>query len=456
MIAIVALFLLISMMYLLLTNKVSPLVAFVVLPIIATLILILGGAFNKNGEEIIPISGQISTMILWSTKGIDSTMKNATLFIFSIIYFGVMSDVGMFDPLVNFLVKISGKNPIMIYLATALIALVSQLDGATATTYLVTIPAMLPIFKRLKLNILAMLTIIGVVTGSWNMIPWGGTIIRTATTVTNLGVPVTPQELWKLILPIEILGMILGLLLAVVFGYQDKRRLTGLYGNDYFENIVTEKTVTSNDSSHLKRPKLLIVNLILTASIISFMILNSKIPSYFVFLVATAIALAINYKGLKIQNERIQAHASTALGTASTFLAAGIFLGLFKETGMTTALATIVLDILPNSFLPQIGRIFGALGSLIGMAFSSDLYYYSLLPVVGEVTTNLGGDPLKVGLAMLVGQNIGTVINPCIPTTFLAIGLAGVELKDHIKFSLKYFIAISTIMVICGIIIGIM
>ncbi|MGL5122770.1 MAG: citrate:proton symporter [Fusobacteriaceae bacterium] len=457
MIAIVALILIISMMYLLLTNKVSPIVAFVILPIIATFILILSGAFNKVGKEIIPISQQISTMISWSTNGIDSTMKNATLFIFSIIYFGIMSDAGMFDPLVTFLVKISGKNPVMIYLATALIALVSQLDGATATTYLITIPAMLPIFKKLKLNILAMLTIIGVVTGSWNMIPWGGTIIRTATTVTNLGVPVTPQELWKLILPIEILGMFLGLLLAIIFGYQDKKRLIGLYGNSYFENIVTEKLKqTSDEPSLLKRPKLLIINLILTASIISFMILNSKIPSYFVFLVATAIALVINYKGLKLQNERILAHASTALGTASTFLAAGIFLGIFKETGMTTALATIVLDFLPNSFLPQIGRIFGLLGSLIGMAFSPDLYYYSLLPVVGEVTTNLGGDPLKVGLAMLVGQNIGTVISPCIPTTFLAVGLAGVELKDHIKFSLKYLLVISIIMIISGIIIGIM
>ncbi len=95
------------------------------------------------------------------------------------------------------LVKIAGKSPLMIYLTTALIALVSQLDGATATTYLITIPAMLPIFKKLKLNILGMLTVIGIVTGSWNMVPWGGTIIRTATTITNLGIPVTPQELGK-------------------------------------------------------------------------------------------------------------------------------------------------------------------------------------------------------------------------------------------------------------------
>ena len=209
MVVFVALLLICSMMYLLLKNKVSPIVAFVCLPIISAVILILTGTFTSSAGEVIPLSTQFNTMVDWCSSGVKTTMSNATLFIFSIIYFGVMSDAGMFDPIVKGLVKIAGKSPVMIYLTTALIALVSQLDGATATTYLITIPAMLPIFKKLKLNVLGMLTVIGIVTGSWNMVPWGGTIIRTATTITNLGIPVTPQELWKMILPIEVLGMFL-------------------------------------------------------------------------------------------------------------------------------------------------------------------------------------------------------------------------------------------------------
>lgn len=455
MVVFVALLLICSMMYLLLKNKVSPIVAFVCLPIISAVILILTGTFTGPAGEAIPLGVQLNTMVDWCSGGVKTTMSNATLFIFSIIYFGIMSDAGMFDPIVKGLVKIAGKSPVMIYLTTALIALVSQLDGATATTYLITIPAMLPIFKKLKLNVLGMLTVIGIVTGSWNIVPWGGTIIRTATTITNLGIPVTPQELWKMILPIEILGMFLGIGLGVLFGIQDKKRLIKEYGPDYFDKAVTEEPVISQEATDLKRPKLLPINLLLTAVIIVIMIVNSKIPSYLVFLIATAIALVINYKGLKIQNERVQAHAPTAVGTAATFLAAGIFLGIFKETGMTIALANVVLDNLPNVFLPQIGRVFGALGSAIGIILSPDLYYYSLLPVVGEVVKALGGSPIKVGLAMLIGENVGVVISPCIPTTFLAIGLAGVELKDHIKFSLKYFIAVSTIMVLVAIMIGV-
>lgn len=436
----IALLLICSMMYLLLKNKVSPIVAFVCLPIVAALLL--GTPF--------------ATVVEWSKGGITTTMGNATLFIFSIIYFGIMSDAGMFDPIVAGLVKISGKKPVMIYIATALIALVSQLDGATATTYLITIPAMLPIFKKLHLNPLGMLCVIGVVTGSWNMVPWGGTIIRTATTVTNLtGVEVTPQQLWNMILPIEVLGLALGIGLAVWFGIKDKKRVCKEYGNDFFENIGTQKVEISVEDQELKRPKLLLVNIALTVALVVLMILYADIPSYLVFMTGTALALVINYRGLEQQTNRISAHAATALGTAATFLAAGVFLGIFKEAGMTTALANVVLNNLPNGLLTQVGRIFGVFGSAIGIVLSPDLYYYSLLPVVGEVVMHLGGDPTKVGLAMLIGENIGVIVSPCIPTTFLAIGLAGVQLKDHIKFSLKYFIGVSAILVLVAMIMGV-
>lgn len=441
MVVIIALLLICSMMYLLLKNKVSPIVAFICLPIVAALLL--GTPFD--------------TVVEWSSAGVATTMKNATLFIFSIVYFGIMSDAGMFDPIVSGLVKIAGKSPVMIYLATALIALVSQLDGATATTYLITIPAMLPIYKRLHLSPLAMLCVIGIVTGSWNMVPWGGTIIRTATTVGNLvGTEITPQQLWGMVLPIEILGMCLGLALAVWFGMRDKKRVCKEYGADFFEKVGTQTIEISVEDQELKRPKLLIINLLVTVAIIASMIINPKLPSHLVFMVGTAIALAINYRGLEAQTARISSHASTALGTAATFLAAGVFLGIFKEAGMTTALANVILDNMPTALLTQIGRIFGALGSAIGIVLSPDLYYYSLLPVVGEVAMGVGGDAVKVGLGMLIGENIGVVISPCIPTTFLAIGLAGVQLKDHIKFSLKYFIGVSAIMILAGMVIGVM
>ncbi len=96
------------------------------------------------------------------------------------------------------------------------------------------------------------------------------------------------------------------------------------------------------------------------------------------------------------------------------------------------------------------------MGSAVGIAFSSDLYYYSLVPVVIETVQKLGVSPKSIALAMLIGQNVGSIVNPCIPTTFLAVGLAGVELKDHIKFTLKYLLLISAILIVIGIFIGLL
>ena len=191
MIAIIAIVMIGIMMFVLMRNKAHPVIAFSILPILAGIVLVFTVGVNGPKGEILSISDQIGVVIeKWAAGGVKTTMSNATLFIFSIMYFGMMSDAGMFDPIVHGLTKISGSDPVKVYLTTCLIALVSQADGATATTYLVTIPAMLPLFKKLKLNVLSMLCVIGVTTGNWNMVPWGGTIIRTATTVTNLGTPV--------------------------------------------------------------------------------------------------------------------------------------------------------------------------------------------------------------------------------------------------------------------------
>ena len=456
MIATVAIIMILVMMYVLLKNKVSPVVAFIGLPLIAATILILTVGYTGPKGEVLSLQGQFAQMFYkWAAGGVKTTMSNATLFIFSIIYFGIMSDAGMFDPIVKGLTKISGKNPVMIYITTALIALVSQADGATATTYLVTIPAMLPLFKKLKLNVFSLLCILGIVCGNWNMVPWGGTIIRTATTVTNLGFPTNPQDLWVKVLPVEILGMVLALALAVFFGLKDKRRLCKEYGDDYFDKAVSAEVELTEEESALKRPQFIVINLLLTLAIIVSMIVT-KIPAYLAFMLGTAASLFINYRGLKEQDQRIQDHAATAVGTAATFLAAGVFLGIFKDSGMTLAIANLILGVLPKFLLIHAGRLIGFLGPLVGLVFSPDLYYYSLLPIVGEVVKGVGGNPEQVGLAMLVGENIGVPISPCVPTTFLAIGLAGVELKDHILYSIKYMIPVSIIMILVGMVMGIM
>ena len=116
----------IAIVALLLKGKMSPIVVLAVIPVIAALIL---------GFSPVEIMDFIA-------DGIKTTTSNGILFIFSVIYFGVLADTGLFDVIVGWLVKKAGNNVIAVTVVTALIATIAHLDGTTAVTVLITIPAM--------------------------------------------------------------------------------------------------------------------------------------------------------------------------------------------------------------------------------------------------------------------------------------------------------------------------
>ena len=136
-------------MFMILKKKATPAFCFSILPVIGALIC---------GFSFAEILDFINT-------GMGSVWKTAILFIFSVCYFSVMNDAGLFEPLVKGLVKMAGSNITLIMIATSLIAVVAHMDGACASTYLITIPVMLPIFKKMKLNPLILLLLVGLSTG---------------------------------------------------------------------------------------------------------------------------------------------------------------------------------------------------------------------------------------------------------------------------------------------------
>lgn len=162
MIALVGFIMIALIVVLLLKGKMSPIVVLALIPTVAALIL------GHNPKDV---AGFIK-------EGIGTTTSNGILFIFSVIYFGVMSDTGMFDVIVNFLVKRVGNNVIAVTVATALIATIAHLDGTTATTVLITIPALYPVYKRMNIDSKILLCLTGACMGVMNLLPWGGPEVR--------------------------------------------------------------------------------------------------------------------------------------------------------------------------------------------------------------------------------------------------------------------------------------
>ena len=197
MVAAVGFIMIIVIVALLLKGKMSPIVVLVVVPAIAALIL---------GHNPVAVADMIK-------EGVKTTTNNGILFIFSVIYFGVLSDTGLFDIIVDWLVKKAGSNVIAVTVATAIIATIAHLDGTTATTVLITIPALYPIYNRMKIDPKILLCITGACMGIMNLLPWGGPTARAATVL-----EMDANDLWHILIPVQIIGMIINIILAILLG----------------------------------------------------------------------------------------------------------------------------------------------------------------------------------------------------------------------------------------------
>ena len=431
MLAIIGFLMVAVIIYCLLQSKATPAPIFIVTPIVAAVAA--GASFQEIAKFI--------------QQGVAITMPIAVLFIFSIIYFSVMSDVGLFDPFVNFLVKKAGSNVVAVTIATALVATIAHLDGALASTLLITIPAMLPIYKKLNMRPVVLLVIIGAAMSIMNLLPWGGPVARTAA-ITKTDITL----LWHSLIPLQVVGLVIVVAFAAFMGMLEKKRGAGYVsdaaGADAQDAVVDPKVEA------LKRPKLLWFNTLLTAAVIG-LLCFTKIPLYAAFMVGLALALIVNYPKIEDQNGRIKAHSANALGMASILLASGIFLGVLSGTKMLTAMANALIAIIPDFMGPYLHLVMGALAVPIGMLLGTDSYFFGLVPLAMGVGAKYGIEPSNMANAMLIGKNFGVLTTPHAATTFLGIGLAGVELKEHLKFCTPWLWALSLVSLLTAIVMGI-
>ena len=430
--ALIGYLMLFAIMFLLMRNKMMPIVIFVTVPVVAALLL--GNTPAAIGEMV--------------DTGLGSVWKTAVLFIFSTSYFGIMNDAGMFDPIVDTLIKKAGTNVILVTVFSGIVAILGHLDGATATTVLVTIPAMMPLYRRLKISPYSLLLITGCAMGVMNLVPWGGPIVRVATVLDR-----DVTELWHYLLPFQGVALVATLVIAAICGIVEKRHGAGQFTEEEIRNMESAKL--DEETLALKRPKLFLFNIALTVVLIVCLCL-SVMPTHVCFMIAFGIAISVNYPGLKTQQERFKAHASEALNMSATLLAAAVFIGVMQESGMLDAMVEVLLSIIPDALGRYMNIIAGLISVSVGAVLGADTFYYGVFPLLGEAAANFGVPQLDVGIAMLIGKNVGMIISPLQPTTYLACGLAGVEVAAHLKKNFGWCWLISIILCVIAVLMGIM
>lgn len=428
--AIVGFIMVLALVFCLIKKKLLPPIAFILFPVIAALVCGFGieeiGEFAKTG-----IAGMVSTV---------------SLFVFSISFFSLMSDMGIFDLVVNKLTSIAGTNVTAIMIATALIAVVGHLDGSGATTYIITTTAMLPIFKRMGLDKRALMLITSLAIGVMNLVPWGGPTMRAAT-VLNMN----SSDLWHPLIPIQAVMLILLLVVAFLQGKISKKR--GVNTADVQAETLEEEK--EDNSPVPKAPKWkLVINYLLTIGVIALLVMD-KLPSAFVFMLGLAIGLIVNIPDLKTQNKKLKEYGTAAMSMVVTLFAAGIFTGVLKNTGILDSMAETIVAIIPAALGPYTHFIIAFLAVPLIMCLGTDAFYYGLLPVVIGVCANFGVEAEVVARTLLIAENIGVTISPLTPAVFLGLGVLDLDLGDHIKYSVPWIWLISIVSVLIAVVIGV-
>lgn len=166
------------------------------------------------------------------------------------------------------------------------------------------------------------------------------------------------------------------------------------------------------------------------------------------------VALIVNIPDYDEQKEVLEAHAPDVMTYVGILFAVGVLIGVFEESGMITEMANIMLVLIPDALGANLPVIVAILSLPVRLLFSPDAFYFGVLPVLAETGATYGHSQVAVVRASLVGQTVGFPISPFTGATYLLIGLANIELGEHIKFTLPYMAVTSGVILIAGIITG--
>jgi CitMHS family citrate-Mg2+:H+ or citrate-Ca2+:H+ symporter len=417
-----------ALLALIMSGRLSPLVALIVVPTTAALV----GGFGLDTAKFIVI-------------GLQQTASVAAMFVFAILYFGVMTDAGMLDPIVDRILHAVGMHPARIVVGSALLALLVHLDGSGAVTFLVTIPAMLPLFERLGMDKRILACVVSMAAGV-NFLPWTGPTLRA-----SAALHISTTEIFRPLIPVQLVGLAVVFGVAYMLGKREERRL-GL--SSATAPLPSPRQLTP-EAQAMRRPGRFWINLVLTVVVMAVMIAGVVDPAV-MFMLGTAAALMINYPSSEQQRARVDAHARAALMMAAILLAAGAFTGILKGTGMLAAMAGAAVGAVPPAMAPHLPFVLGLIAMPLSLLFDPDSFYLGALPVIAEVGKSLGVPPIQFGQAALLGQmTTGFPVSPLTPATFLVVGMTGIELGEHQRFTAPYLLLASVVMTFACVVFGV-
>ena len=412
----------------------SPYVAISLAPII-TCVLIGKGAFV--GEYIL--------------DGVSSIAQTGVMFIFSVAFFGIVSETGAFDPFVNRIIKATKGDPVLLMIGVCAFACIAHLDGSGVVTCLLVIPPMLPIFKRLHMRNTSFAMALGLSAGIMNAIPWGGPTMRAAS-VLEMDV----MKLWIPFIPTQVFGLLVSLVICILIGSKEKKRLIaeGIFLENARLNMDEFAAKLTDEQQQMRRPKLIVLNWVLIFLVLGLMI-SGVVKPMIAFMVGVSLALIINYRDPATQRKLLEDKGKDAIGLTCIIFSAGVLMGIMGQSGMSAAMATTLVKLIPAAISRYMAPIIGVLTIPLSILFDADSYYYGIIPILIETAEALGTSGIDIARASMIGQmTVGWPVSPMVGTFFLFTGLLDLDIGTWQKYCLKYFVLVTVLMTLFACVTG--
>lgn len=409
-------------MILIMSKKLSALTSLLVVPVVI-------GCIAGFGPDLAE----------YAVVGMKSVAGTAALLLFAVSYFCIQLGTGMFDPLAEKIVRFVKGDPVRVLIGTALLALCISMDGDGATTYIIVCTTLVPIYKRLKMNILILPCITVMCNAVMNILPWGGPTARILS-----GLDLEASEVMNPYYVAMILASIYILILSYVIGKMERKRLGTRIMTK--EELELDLKNAAPEADEFKRPRLLVFNWILTILLMTLLI-TGVFPSSFLFAMGTAIALIFNYKSVKQQAQCLENASTTVFPCICLIFSAGCFMGILQETGMSDAIAQSMIHMIPESM----GEHFAFIVSLISIPgtffLSNDAFYFGIVPILAEASHAYGFTNLHIGLASLTGQAFH-LLTPLVASNYLLLNLTGCNMGEWQRKTAKWSIGVYLVYVI--------
>lgn len=409
-----------------LSKRISVITALVLIPLAAALLV--GTPLKDLGPMML--------------DGIKQVAPTGIMLVFAVLYFAVMLDAGLFDPIIQKLLKLVGGDPLKVIMGTAILTMLVHLDGDGTATFMIVISAFLPLYERLQIKKTYLAGIVALGVGPIHLVPWSGTSARAISTLQT-----DAPHLFNPNIPAILGGVCWVLLVAYIWGKKERKRIG-------IQEVLPTNLVDPNEAAAFKRPKLLVFNALLTIGLIAVLI-KGFWPTPVLFLVGAMLALWINYPSLPVQQQVLKAHGGNIFSVSSMIFAAGIFSGILTGTKMIESMASAMVSAVPAeqaNLIPLLTAISSMPASLL---FTPDAYYFGVVPVLAKTMNSYGLDALQIGRAALLGQmTVGFPLSPLTASTFLLINLTKVELGEHQKNVFFWALGTTLVMTLVALLTG--